>query len=86
MKAMEPVSKARVVSAGVLCGVYTERGGVQLTRGAKQRTHALMLDGQGRKLLVLCGKVRLDNLAEDYDLRPVDCPRCIRATRKVAAE
>jgi hypothetical protein len=41
-----------------------------------------MLDGNGRKLLLLCGKIKLDNLADDYDARPVDCPRCLSALRK----
>ena len=75
------MSAPRVVSVGALEANYARRG-VQT-----RLHHALMLDGQGRKLLLLCGKIKLDNLADDYDAKPVDCPRCLcgmRGLRKVA--
>lgn len=46
------------------------------------RWHALMLDGRGRAYLVLCGKVRLDNLGRPNEAHAVDCPRCLRALAK----
>lgn len=68
----------RIVSVSPLEANYARRG-VQT-----RRHHALMLDAKGRKLLLLCGKIRLDNLADDFDAKPVDCPRCLRELRKEA--
>jgi hypothetical protein len=42
-----------------------------------------MLDPRGRPLLLYCGKIKLENMADDYrDASEADCPRCLAALRK----
>jgi hypothetical protein len=61
-------------SAGVLAGAYC---------GKPKRfiTHAV-LTRNGSAIHVACTKVEPENLAQDYDQRPVNCPRCLRVVGK----
>jgi hypothetical protein len=70
----QPVAVATWHSAGVLAAAY-------LSRPDALRRHAVLVRN-GRAIHVACDKVKLENLASDYDTRPVDCMRCLRVTRK----
>lgn len=45
-------------------------------------SHAVMLDNVGRPLRVLCGRVQLHSLADEWASEPTlppTCPRCLAA-------
>lgn len=67
------MNETRYITVGVLAGAY---------KAAKTLlTHTMKVDAEGRSEEVLCDRVDLDNLADEYsgdaDARPT-CPVCAR--------
>jgi len=47
-------------------------------------THSVLVDDSGNELSILCGKVKLDNLADMYSTDIDAAPTCIHCQKKLA--
>jgi len=76
------ISPPRVETRAVLAGAYVNRDGATLT-------HAVEVDGDRWPTRVLCGRAKVDNLADegagDCFAAPT-CPLCVKKLARLARE
>ena len=67
----------RIETRAVLAGAYREKREKQVFL-----THSVKVDGSGELIRTFCGRVKLENLADEQASDPQaapSCPRCFRA-------
>lgn len=52
---------------------------------AANKTHSVLVNDKGELLAVLCGKVRLESVLEDWYLATDEPPTCTHCARKLKA-